>query len=113
MVMKKLFLAILVMGHSCNQNKAPKDLIPQQQMIQLITEIHLLESKINYLNIRPLDSAKLVYQHYENILFVDFNITRDQYERSFDYYIDNIDEFQSIYDAVVDTLLQQEKLETY
>ncbi|MEM6829468.1 MAG: DUF4296 domain-containing protein [Bacteroidota bacterium] len=109
--MKKFFLTTLVIVSACTtRHNAPKDLIAKEQMVLLMTEIHLLESKIKNLNIRPKDSANLVYQHYENLLFTDFNITKDQYEKSFNYYIDNLDEFKKVYDAVVDTLMQKEKL---
>lgn len=70
----------------------------------------MLESKVKNLSIRPTDSAKVVYDHYENLLFADFNITQDQYERSFNYYVENLNEFKDVYGAVVDTLMQREKL---
>ena len=70
----------------------------------------MLESKVKNLSIRSSDSAKVVYDHYEKLLFADFNITEDQYERSFNYYVENLDEFKEVYTAVVDTLMQREKL---
>jgi len=110
---KKFFLTALVIVAACSSSgETPEDLIPKDQMVALMTEIHLLESKIKNLNIHPQDSAKVVYRHYEKLLFTDFNITKDQYERSFNYYVDNLDEFKKVYDAVVDTLMQREKLET-
>lgn len=109
--MKNIFLTALVIVCACTSgDDAPKDLIPKERMVKLMTEIHLLESKVKNLNVRPLDSAKVVYRHYEKLLFTDFNITKEQYERSFNYYLDNLDEFKEVYDAVVDTLMQQEKL---
>ena len=111
--MKKFFLTALVIVAACSgSDEAPDDLIPQDQMAALLTEIHLLESKIKNLVIRDPDSAKVVYQHYENLLFADFNITQDQYERSFNYYIDHVDDLGVVYTTVVDTLMQQEKLAT-
>ena len=73
-------------------------------------EIHLLEAKIKQVPIVPNDSAPAVYNHYEKLLFADFGITQDQYERSFNYYVDNPTEFEKIYNAVVDTLMQREKI---
>jgi hypothetical protein len=111
--MKKFFLTVLVIVSACAiNNDVPEDLIPQEQMIPLLIEIHLLESKIRNLSIRPKDSAKVVYDHYEKLLFADFNITSDQYERSYNYYIDHLDEFKEVYTSVVDTLMQREKLVT-
>ncbi|MEP1097188.1 MAG: DUF4296 domain-containing protein [Cyclobacteriaceae bacterium] len=109
--MKKFFLTVLVIVSACStESEVPEDLIPQDQMVSVLVEVHMLESKIKNLRIYSLDSAKVVYDHYENLLFADFNITQDQYERSFNYYIENLDEFKDIYTTVVDTLMQREKI---
>ncbi len=113
--MKKFFLPVLVIVSACSScsgsDPISEDIIPHDQMTVLLAEIHLLEAKIQNLNIRSYDSAKVVYNHYEKLLFEDFNITQDQYKRSFTYYVDRTDEFKKVYDAVVDTLMQREKLE--
>ena len=75
-----------------------------------MTEVHLLEAKINNVPIDPYDSTQAVYNHYEKLLFEDLGITQGQYERSFNYYVDNPNEFEKIYNAVVDTLMEREKL---
>lgn len=104
-------MTVLVIVSACStQSDVPEDLIPQDKMVSLLVEFHLLEAKIKKLDIRPMDSAKVVYSHYENLIFADFNISVDQYERSFNYYIDNTVQFKDIYDTVVDTLMQREKL---
>lgn len=109
--MKKFFLTVLVIVSACTtKSDKPDDLIPQVQMAALVTEIHLLESKIKKLNIRSMDSAKLVYAHYEKMLFADFNISREQYDQSFSYYEDHTDEYGEIYEIVVDSLMQRQKL---
>lgn len=72
-------------------------------------EVHLLESKINQLTITPSDSIQSVYDHYEKLLFDDLEITQEQYERSFRYYVDNPAELEKVYNAVVDSLMQMEK----
>lgn len=72
-------------------------------------EIHLLEAKINNVPIDPHDSTEAVYEHYEKLLFKELEITQDQYERSFNYYVDHPNEFEKIYSAVVDSLMEREK----
>lgn len=74
-----------------------------------MTEVHLLEAKINNVPIVPYDSTQAVYEHYEKLLFQDLGITQDQYERSFNYYVDHPNDFEKIYNAVVDTLMAREK----
>lgn len=112
LVVRNIFLTVLVIVSACSPKMdVPEDLIPEDQMVSILVEVHLLEAKIKKLDIRPRDSAKLVYDHYEKLIFADFNIDQDQYERSFNHYVDNTTQFKKIYDTVVDTLMQREKLE--
>ena len=106
--LKNLFLTVLVILCACSTDQTPKDLIEQEKMIMVMTEIHLLETKIKSINISPQDSTQAVFDHYERLLFEDFGISQDQYERSFNYYVDHPNEFEKIYSAVVDTLMQRE-----
>ena len=108
---KTIFLTALVILSACGVEKeVPQDLISTEDMVKLLTEIHILESKVKNLPIPTTDSAKVVYAHYEKMLFTEFNITKEQYENSFTYYVDNSDEFSEIYEAVVDSLMQREKI---
>ncbi|MEP1032774.1 DUF4296 domain-containing protein [Ekhidna sp.] len=108
--MRNLFLTVLVIVCSCSSSDEPKDLISNEQMVKVMIEIHLLEAKINKLRIDPVDSTQAVYNHYEKLLFEDLGIDQDQYERSFNYYVDHPNDFEKIYNAVVDTLMEREKL---
>ena len=78
-------------------------------MVKILMEIHLLEAKIEAIKIYPVDSAQVIYNHYENLIFEDLEVTKEQYEANFNYYLENPDEFEKIYSIVVDSLLQKEK----
>lgn len=69
----------------------------------------MLEAKINNVPINPYDSTAAVYAHYEKLLFEELEITQDQYERSFNYYVDHPNDFEKIYSVVVDSLMEREK----
>ena len=79
-------------------------------MVDLMIEIHLLESKINYVSVKPVDSTQALYNHLESKLFDQLEITKEQYERSFNYYVDHPDELEKIYEVVVDSLQAMEKI---
>ena len=108
-VVRKLFLTVLVIVCSCTSKEVPEDLIGREKMTKVLMEVHLLESKINQLTITPTDSIQSVYDHYEGLLFKKMEITQEQYERSFRYYVDNPAELEKVYNAVVDSLMQMEK----
>ena len=107
--MRYFFLIILVLLLSCGSKDEPEKLIDPTKMAKVLTEIHLLEAKIDAVKIYPADSAQVVYDHYESLLFEDLGITKEQYDRSFEYYLENPNEFEKVYTIVVDSLLQKEK----
>lgn len=108
--MRNIFLTALVIVCACSDPEAPEDLIGQDLMVKVMIEVHLLEARINKVPIDPVDSTQAVYEHFEKQLFDDLGISQDQYERSFNYYVDHPNEFEKIYNAVVDTLMEREKL---
>ncbi|MEP2064201.1 MAG: DUF4296 domain-containing protein [Ekhidna sp.] len=108
--LRNIFLTALVILCACSTSDVPEDLLSKEKMTKAMIEIHLLEARISKLTIDPRDSAQAVYDHYERLLFKDLEINQDQYERSFNYYVDNANEFQKIYNAVVDSLMAKEKL---
>jgi len=108
-VLKYFFLTVLVILTSCGGSKVPENLIQPEQMTKILMEVHLLESKIGEVSIVPYDSTQKVYEHYEELLFEDLGVTQEMYETSFNYYLDHPRQFEKIYNAVVDSLLQKEK----
>ena len=108
--MKNFFLTVLVILCACGSSDQPENLMTPEQMTKLLVEVHLLEAKVAEIPIVPLDSSQFVFDHFEKKLFDEMEITTDQYEVSFKYYLDHPKEFGKIYKAVVDSLLQKEKI---
>lgn len=67
-------------------------------------EIHMLEAKVQKLYLKA-DSARMVYKHYEKMLFDDLGITEEEYDRSLIYYVNNGKELGKVYEQVVDSLM--------
>ncbi|WP_462248250.1 DUF4296 domain-containing protein [Ekhidna sp.] len=108
--LRNIFLTVLVIVCSCSSTNEPENLISREKMVKVMTEIHILEAKMSKVQVEPLDSTQSVYDHYEGLLFEDLGITKDQYEISFNYYVDNPNEFEKIYQAVVDTLMERDNM---
>ncbi len=103
--MKKSFLIIsLLFALSCSTEKVPENVLDKDKMAKAMLEIHILEAKVQKLYL-PRDSSKLVYYHYEKLLFEDLGIEEDVYNESLIYYIDHSTELSEIYERVVDSLL--------
>jgi hypothetical protein len=77
-------------------------------MVRVLIDVHILEAKVKKLYL-PRDTSKMVYNHYEKMLFKDQGISKAQYEESMSYYIDEIGTMKDIYDQVVDSLLARQK----
>jgi len=107
--LKYFFLTVLIIFVSCGSKDEPDNLIDQSKMVKTLTEIHLLEAKIKAIKIYPYDSIQVIYDHYESLLFENLEISKEQYEESFNYYLENPNKFEKIYNIVVDSLLQKEK----
>lgn len=86
----------------------PDGVLGQKKMTEVLVEVHLLESKISRLYLGP-DSAKVLYEHYETMLFEELGITETQYQKSLDFYTQEVEDFHKIYEVVVDTLLARQK----
>jgi hypothetical protein len=72
-------------------------------MIDLLIETHLLEGKIDKLNLKK-DSAAMVFNTLQNDLFVDRQVDKKFFEKSFIYYLEEVNQMDAIYAVVVDSL---------
>ena len=119
-MLKKIILllsltATFVACQNIEKSEKPENLIPEDKMVDIITEISLLQSARNFSK-RIFESTGIQGQEY---IFKKYNIDSLQFKRSNDYYADNYEIYQRIYDSVkqgferlkvkLDTLQLQEK----
>ena len=70
-----------------------------------------MEQKIKDLGIKK-DSAKIVFEYYEERLFEKHNMDESVYRKSFEYYMDDINSLSKIYEVIADSLSLEERLAT-
>lgn len=119
-MLKKIILLLCVVAtfvacQNIEKSEKPENLIPEDKMVDIITEISLLQSARNFSK-RIFESTGIQGQEY---IFKKYNIDSLQFKRSNDYYADNYEIYQRIYDSVkqgferlkvkLDTLQLQEK----
>lgn len=119
-MLKRLFFVIIsiVAFAACQdieKSEKPDDLIPEEKMVDVITEISLMQSARNFSK-RLYESSGIKSEEY---IFKKYNIDSLQLKRSNAYYADNYEIYQRIYDSVknrfekmkadLDTLQKQEK----
>ena len=103
--MKKHFLIVILLAVlACNKSSETNvELLSKREMVDILIDIHILEAKVIKLRLKT-DSAKAVYNSLEEELFKSHEVEKDIYEKSYQYYLVNTKEMQSIYNVVVDSL---------
>lgn len=96
------FLAFLLILQSCNKNvyEAPVDLIPEDQMVEILSDLMILNSTQGA-------NKKILEDWLKNPLgyvFKKYNIDSTQFENSNAYYARNIDQYSLIYQRVKEKL---------
>jgi len=101
---------LLLSCFSCgpDQPEKPAHVLTEQEMVGLLQEIILTESKISKLSL-PFDSSKGLYNLVEKELFRRHDINDSIYEESMNWYYEHPDELMQIYEILVDTLMVMEK----
>lgn len=94
---------VLFLGISCQDVKhveRPDNLIPEDKMAEVLTEVALLNAARNY-NKFLLEQSGLKPNEY---IYNKFDIDSVQFEKSNAYYTENYNEYESIYEKVKDSL---------
>lgn len=98
-------LPLLFLFASCKESGVipqPEGLLSQDEMVAVLTDIHLIEGARTGLVIMG-DSVGGVNEHYK-AFFEKHNVTQSQYDSSFVYYSKNPIIFDKIYERVIENL---------
>lgn len=82
----------------------PDELIPEDTMAMMLRDVHLIEARINKMNIAAQDSTRLIYQTMEKRLFLKYHTDSTRYRNSYRYYISEPERFGELYKKVVEDL---------
>ncbi|MDX2303182.1 MAG: DUF4296 domain-containing protein [Microscillaceae bacterium] len=83
---------------------------PKEKMIQVLTDIHLAEGRIEASGYRNIDSARADYKKQEEQIFKKHKLDTAKYRRSFVFYSENIASLSEIYTVIHDSLQIQDSL---
>ncbi|QJD78171.1 DUF4296 domain-containing protein [Spirosoma rhododendri] len=99
-----LLSLLLVLGCEAPEDKRPDDLIPEEQMANILTQVHLLEAQTSRFSLASTDSARVAYKHQEAKLFRQMKVDTSVYSRSFIFYSSHPKYLERIYQQVVEQL---------
>jgi hypothetical protein len=101
-----LLAPLLLASPACQRpEEAPKpaDLLPKEQMIRLLADLHVLEARVENSRL-PQDSARALYLARQKDLLWRYEVTDSTFQRSYRYYGVHGKDLHDIYGAVIDTL---------
>ncbi|RIV22522.1 DUF4296 domain-containing protein [Fibrisoma montanum] len=104
-----VFLLAVWIGQACSttEDTRPKNLIPQERMAEILTEVHLAEARVGRLGITTTDSSNIVYRRLEKGILKKYQVDTSAYTRSYVYYSSHPDKMEAIYKQVVDNLKEK------
>ncbi len=94
---------------SCNKKvEIPADVLPKEKMTKVLSDIHEVESLIQFSALERNDSTKAVAYGYYKHVFQKNNVTPEQFHRSFNFYSDHLDLLDKIYEEVMIDLTKKQ-----
>lgn len=107
--MKRFYLIVLCCFFlsSCMDKKLPKDLIEEQKMIHIMSELHIIDGYMSSLTYT--DSIRINGKNFYNTVYKNNGITKTQYENSLKHYSMDPVKLDSMYSDVQKILTAKEK----
>ena len=100
-----VFFVVVTLLFSCNkkQKEIPAEIIQKDSMVNIIVDLHLADAIL----LNPLTQSKISdissNRLYKTVLD-KYNITRERFNKSIDYYAETPAVLDSIYDKVIEQL---------
>lgn len=101
-------LALLLFHSACNNpDPKPKNMLEDEEMVKVLIELHLVEARADLLNI-PQDSLRPILERRYDEIFAELDIDTAAFNASFNFYEHNPAQMDSLYQKVVDALVERE-----
>jgi hypothetical protein len=101
---KIIFIFVLFLVYACGskdeKTKIPDNIIPQDKMVSIIVDFHLVEASISQGQQRHEDVNEMTNYRYNSVL-KKHKISRKQLSDSFMFYTDHMKDLDKIYKQVV------------
>jgi len=107
-VKRVVFIMMVLLTACARKERIPKDVLPPDQMVKVLSELYVNEEKVNRLNMRR-DSSETVFAALKDRMFTKLQVSDSVFKRSFNYYMDHPVEMEKVYSALVDSLNLREQ----
>lgn len=93
---------------SCSMEKAQEDILPKDELVTIMIEFYLAESRLSKLSI-PQDSATKLFIPFEESVLKKYGVSDSVLNKTYQYYFDHPIEMEKIYEIVLDSLSLRER----
>jgi len=100
--------ALIFAFASCHEKDDPENILSEDQMVEILVDIHLAEGFVQSLSI-PYDSSKVLYPILEKQIFDKYGIPDSVYIQSLEYYLRDVAKMEHLYGRTIDSLTLREK----
>jgi len=102
----KLFFSVLIFLAACSGNKVPNGIIAQDEMTNLLTDIHIVDGSM-YNVVQVPDSLYKYGTDKYRLVFNKYHTDSVQFKKSFKYYSDHPEKLQAIYEQITIIIKQK------
>lgn len=103
-MLKKIILyTAVVFLFACVKSEVPDHMLSQEQMVGILTHIHLEESRVQQKRIAA-DTAISVFHHRAREIYARYDTDSATFRNSFNYYLQQPPLLDAIYEAVTDSI---------
>lgn len=97
----------LMMACTAPEDKRPDNLIDEDRMVDILTEIQVIEARTSRLSLGSTDSAYIAYKHQENQVFRKFRVDTAAYRKSYIFYSAHPADMEAIYEKITARLTKR------
>ena len=99
----------LVSLFSCaeEKKKLPAGLLPPAKLTSILADIHIAEAQVENMGLTP-DTAKVAFNRLQKEVLKKHGVSKKNFDKTYSYYLNNLNQLDKIYEALVDTLGMRE-----
>jgi hypothetical protein len=99
-----LSLAICFAACSKKEVEVPKDILSQEVMISVLSDMHYAEAMLQLKNLGQNDSTKRIATGYYKLVLEKHHLRQDQFQKSFNFYLSQPETMTAMYDSIITRL---------
>lgn len=102
-----LFFCFVLVLSCTNSNEQAKKQVPEDKMVSILSDIHVLEAKLEGDNM-PQDSLASYLKYYYSSIFEEHGVEEEKFKATLDYYEHHPTKMDELYEKVVGELSKRE-----